>query len=462
MMRVLVFSLFVGMALAAPQGYNYQSNYAANTGGALTYPQIQLLQQFASQQEQSVVQQQTVTITEPQAPVQAQNIAPAGGSHFGNQLIQLASYGQQQQQVQQPQQLQGVPQGFSQSIQQQIPAVEQQLQPQALPVPQPLAQPQVQPQLQSLQPAPQLPQAQPEPQLQLQQPQPQFVPLPQAQPQPQPQPQFLAQPQQQPQAQPQPQFLPQPQAQPQFVPQLQAQPQPQYQPQPQFVPQPQPQPQFLPQPQALPQSQAEPQQQQSVQYSSAPQPLPQTAQHHAPAITRAPESAYYNKEYYYLSAPQENYVLPPDFNDQLNKFKKNLRVVFIKSPEQKGLENATLQLVKDNQQPKTAIYVLTKQHSAAELAKKLQQQPASAQQKPEVIFIKYRTPQEAEHAQHTIQSQYESLNGPNHFNFEGGVATHNFIGSTAAIEPRIRPVEESAGVANAATQSPLDYLPPAE
>lgn len=367
----------MGAALTAPQGYNYQLNYVTNGGEDLSYPQVQLLQQLISQQEQSVEQQRTVTISEPQALVQSQNIAQVAGSQFENHLIQQISYGQQQQQVQQAQGVskvsQGQTQGFSQLIQQQIP------------------QPQVQQQIQSLQPA--------------QQEAPQPEPLPQVQAQPQPQPQFL------PQSEPEP------------------------------APQTQPQSQFFP--------------------TSLKLPVQPAHYQHVSSLPRASEPTYYNKEFYYLSAPQENYEPPQDFDDQLSKLKKNLRIVFIKAPEQNGLEKAVLQLVKDSQQPRTAIYVLTKQHNAAELAEKLQQLPASVQQKPEVVFIKYRTRQEAEHAQRTIQSQYESLSGPNHFNFEGLVTTHNAIGSTAAIEPRQRPAEESA-IANAATPSPLDYLPPAE
>ncbi|XP_011208666.2 uncharacterized protein LOC105229875 [Bactrocera dorsalis] len=427
MMRVLVFSLFVGAALAAPQGYNYQLNYAPNFGGALTYPQVQLLQKFAAKQEQSVIEQQTVTISEPQAHVQSQNDAPAGGSQFANQLIQLASYGQQQPQVQLSQGISEVSQtqtlGFSLPIQQPIPSAEQQA----------VHQVSVPPvQIKFPQPAQQQ----------------QTLAQPQIQTEPQPQPQLLLQPE--PQPLPQPQLQSQPQVQHEFFPQSQ--------PQPQLVPQVQPTVQLQPQPQLLPQPlpQVSPQ---------TPQPLSQPAQpvhiQHASPLPRTPEPTYYNKEYYYLSAPQENYELPPDFNNLLSKMKKNLRVVFIKAPEQNGLTKTALQLLKDSQQPKTAIYVLTKQHSAAELAKKLQQQPGSAQQKPEVIFIKYRTRQEAEHAQRTIQSQYESLKGPNHFNVESVVPTQNFIGSTAGIEPRQRPAEQSV-VTSATTPSPLDYLPPAE
>ncbi|XP_039960292.1 mediator of RNA polymerase II transcription subunit 15-like [Bactrocera tryoni] len=408
------FSLFVGAALAAPQGYNYQLNYAPNFGGALTYPQVQLLQKFAAKQEQSMVQQQTVTISEPQAPVQSQNIATVGGSQFANQLIQLANYGQQQQQAQLSQGISEVQQAQTHSFSQQIPSVEQQPLPLALP------QPQVHPQTQSPQPAQQQPQTLAQPQLQ-------SASLPQIQAEPQPQPQFLLQPQ--PQTLPQPQLQPQPQIQQQFFPQSQRQPQ--------LVPQ------------VQPTVQLQPQLAQPIQFQ------------HASPLSRIPEPTYYNKEYYYLSAPQENYELPPDFNNLLSKMKKNLRVVFIKAPEQNGLTKTALQLLKDSQQPKTAIYVLTKQHNAAELAKKLQQQPGLAHQKPEVIFIKYRTRQEAEHAQRTIQSQYESLNGPNHFNFESVVPTQNFIGSTAAIEPRQRPADQIV-VTSTTTPSPLVYLPPAE
>ncbi|XP_053946671.1 uncharacterized protein LOC128855635 [Anastrepha ludens] len=335
-------SLFVGVALAAPQGYNYQVNPGANNNAGFPFEQ---LQRFANQQGHSEL-----------------SIGQANGNNGSPlQLVQQLSSYEQHQQVQQ--------------LQQQA-LIAEQLQPPALPHPQ--------------------------------------LPL---QPQPQPQPQPLLQLTSQPQPQPLPQLAPQPQPQPL----------------PQLAPQPQPQPLL----------------------QLAPQLPPQPQPHFQPAHVNVPAPAKYKKEFYFLSSPRENFELPHDFQDQLKSFKKNLRVIFVKAPEHTGIENAALQLVKQSQQSNTVVYVLTKQHNAADLAKKLDQLRVTAPQKPEVVFVKYRTPEEAELAQRTIQSQYESLDGPNYFNYEGSVPTHNFIGSTEAKGPQKVATKE-------AVASPLDYLPPAE
>ncbi|XP_054729363.1 uncharacterized protein LOC129238360 [Anastrepha obliqua] len=443
-MRVLVLSLFVGVALAAPQGYNYQLNPGANHNAGFPFEQ---LQRFANQQGHSEL-----------------SIGQANGNNGSPLQLgqQLSSY-EQHQQVQQPQQ--------------QVLTTEH-LQPPALPQPQLQLQPQ--PQL-APQPQPQpLPQLAPQPQPQLLPqlaPQPQPQPLPQLAPQPQPQllPQLAPQPQPQPlpqlAPQPQPQLLPQlapplqrqplpqlaPQPQPQPLPQLAPQPQPQLLPQLAPQPQPQPLPQLAPQPQPQPLPQLAPQPQPQLLPQLSPQLPPQPQPHFQPtnAHINVPAPAKYKKEFYYLSAPRENFELPHDFQDQLKSFKKNLRVIFVKAPEHTGIENAALQLVKQSRQSNTVVYVLTKQHNAADLAKKLDQLRVTAPQKPEVVFVKYRTPEEAELAQRTIQSQYESLDGPNYFNYEGSVPTHNFIGSTEAKGPK-------KVATNEAVASPLDYLPPAE
>ncbi|XP_037808508.1 probable basic-leucine zipper transcription factor I [Lucilia sericata] len=165
-------------------------------------------------------------------------------------------------------------------------------------------------------------------------------------------------------------------------------------------------------------------------------------QNKAPEIYQQPieeKKVSFQKEFYYLSAPPEEYETPKDLDKQLAALKKNLRVVFIKAPENNGLENAALQLAQQSANAQTAIYVLTKQHDAAELAQKLQTVQTSTPQRPEVAFIKYRTQEEAEHAQRVIQAQYEALDGPNHINRPDTGVTHNFVGATGSsngVEPR--------------------------
>ncbi|XP_055384037.1 protein doublesex-like, partial [Condylostylus longicornis] len=109
--------------------------------------------------------------------------------------------------------------------------------------------------------------------------------------------------------------------------------------------------------------------------------------------------------------------------------RRNLRVVIIKAPENKGLTDAALQLAKSSSSDKTAVYVLTKQTDLGELQNKLAQSQDVHANKPEVHFVKYRTPEEAEHAQHSIQAQYNNLNGPTQISNEGVAPVQSFVGS---------------------------------
>uniref|UniRef100_A0A1I8PL51 DUF243 domain-containing protein n=1 Tax=Stomoxys calcitrans TaxID=35570 RepID=A0A1I8PL51_STOCA len=166
----------------------------------------------------------------------------------------------------------------------------------------------------------------------------------------------------------------------------------------------------------------------------------------------------FQKEFYYLSAPQDDYETPSGLDQQLATIKKNLRIVFIRAPESNGLENAALQLAKQAAQQQTAIYVLTKQHDASELAQKLNSVHTTPQQ-PEVAFIKYRTPAEAEHAQRVIQAQYEALEGVNHINRPDVGVSHNFVGSTAGLDPRTS--HTGTGEKIGIGKPPSTYLPSA-
>jgi len=100
---------------------------------------------------------------------------------------------------------------------------------------------------------------------------------------------------------------------------------------------------------------------------------------------------------------------------------KGLRVVFIKGPENKGLEDAALALAKQAAQQETAIYVLNKQADIGDLAQKLNAIKSNSNNKPEVHFVKYRTPEDAANAQRAIQGQYDQLGGSSQAH-DGGVA----------------------------------------
>ncbi|XP_075160787.1 uncharacterized protein LOC142233665 [Haematobia irritans] len=129
----------------------------------------------------------------------------------------------------------------------------------------------------------------------------------------------------------------------------------------------------------------------------------------------------YNTEFYTFVAPEGAFDDPHAAEQFAASIKKNVRVIFIKNPENKGLEDAVLNLAKNAASQKTAIYVLNKQHDLGELASKFNAIRNDANAKPEVHFVKYRTPEDAANAQRAIQGQYDSLGGKSQ-NFNGGVA----------------------------------------
>ncbi|XP_073820016.1 uncharacterized protein [Musca autumnalis] len=127
------------------------------------------------------------------------------------------------------------------------------------------------------------------------------------------------------------------------------------------------------------------------------------------------------KEFYTFSANDADFNEPASADQYASALKKGLRVIFIKGPENNGLEDAALALAKQAGQQQTAIYVLNKQADLGDLANKLNSIGNNNNQKPEVHFVKYRTAEDAANAQRAIQSQYDNLGGRSQ-SFNGGVA----------------------------------------
>ncbi|XP_011195151.2 uncharacterized protein LOC105220413 [Zeugodacus cucurbitae] len=134
----------------------------------------------------------------------------------------------------------------------------------------------------------------------------------------------------------------------------------------------------------------------------------------------------YEKEFYTYTADDSAFD-EPEANQQVSySAKKNLRVIFIKGPENNALEKAVVNLAKHASEQRTAIYVLQKQASVSDLANKLQASHDVHNHQPEVHFVKYRTPEDAANAQKAIQAQYDQLGGSSQ-SHNGGVApVHNF------------------------------------
>ncbi|XP_065355255.1 uncharacterized protein LOC135949589 [Calliphora vicina] len=156
-----------------------------------------------------------------------------------------------------------------------------------------------------------------------------------------------------------------------------------------------------------------------------------------------------DKEFFTYSANEDDFNDPAASNQLANSVKQGLRVVFIKGPENKGLEDAALALAKQAADQKTAIYVLNKQADLGNLADKLNNLNKNSNNKPEVHFVKYRTPEDAANAQKAIQGQYDSLGGPSQ-SHNGGVAPVLNFASQAPVS--------NHGAASSPSSS---YIPPA-
>ncbi|XP_017471112.1 PREDICTED: uncharacterized protein LOC108362585 [Rhagoletis zephyria] len=148
--------------------------------------------------------------------------------------------------------------------------------------------------------------------------------------------------------------------------------------------------------------------------------------------------AEYEKEFFTYTADENDFSEPAGNDQVVESLKKNLRVIFIKGPEGNGLEKAAVNLARSISEERTAIYVLQKQADLGGLANQLQAQNDIQRSKPEVHFIKYRTPEDAANAQRAIQSQYDQLAGKSQSHDGGAAPVHNF--ASPAAQPAPRPV----------------------
>lgn len=153
----------------------------------------------------------------------------------------------------------------------------------------------------------------------------------------------------------------------------------------------------------------------------------------------------FNKEFFTYTAPEEDFADREATQHIANMLKRNLRVLFIKSPEHQGLTNAALQLAKQSSEQRTAIYVLTKQADVGELAQRLQQENQSQAHKPEVHFVKYRTSEDAVRAQQLIQQQFDALGGSSRSSDEGVAPVLDFSSAPVGSEGQVQAQPASGG-----------------
>ena len=143
-----------------------------------------------------------------------------------------------------------------------------------------------------------------------------------------------------------------------------------------------------------------------------------------------------NKEIFIHSAPEETEVIgeQPGIENP-GPIRQNYRVVFIKAPAQNlHLNLHALKRAQAANEEKTVIYVLSKKPDLTNIQSQLVNvQNAPKTSKPEVFFIKYKTPQEANRAQQEIQSQYDALGGSTRISDEVVAPVKSVIGGISAL-----------------------------
>lgn len=171
---------------------------------------------------------------------------------------------------------------------------------------------------------------------------------------------------------------------------------------------------------------------------------------------RTPKKAIVTKNFFIHSAPEETEAeIEEELADLQQQPRKHYNVLFVKTPSQTN-RAAALNLAKAIKEEKTVVYVLAKKTSASDLQDAIQQAPQTIN-KPEVFFIKYRTPEEAANAQRQIQSQYDSLGGSTTITDEGVAPATSVIGSLDASEEEEDEEEQQQQLDNTQGQQQQHY-----
>ncbi|CAD6993498.1 unnamed protein product [Ceratitis capitata] len=193
-------------------------------------------------------------------------------------------------------------------------------------------------------------------------------------------------------------------------------------------------------------------------------PEPQQAQHLQQQKQQAPESeTVISKRFYLHAAPEDDEGEVKQHHVTVGKPRKNYNVVFIKSSD-KSSPKTSLKITPAVNEEKTVIYVLNKKHDATDIDTQVYE-PVTSTAKPEVYFIKYKTAEEAAHAQQTIQAQYDALGGSTQVSNEGVAAESSVIGALEAAATTAKHTEAEAAAESAADDaagaSEATHSPPA-
>lgn len=191
------------------------------------------------------------------------------------------------------------------------------------------------------------------------------------------------------------------------------------------------------------------------------------------------------KQFYLISAPEDNENQGKTKHLVLGRPQKNYRVVFIKAPNS-GAGNVKYSAEFAPQEEKTVIYVLNKKENELDAGDIATPAPTTPS-KPEVFFIKYKTDDEAQQAQKEIQgrtfqqvlkkikiiiklylyfiylAEYDKLGGTNEVADETTAPITSVIGSLDSLNPdgsyNYRQTNENSGKIPAPEVPSSQYLP---
>ncbi|XP_061398480.1 rRNA 2'-O-methyltransferase fibrillarin-like [Musca vetustissima] len=138
------------------------------------------------------------------------------------------------------------------------------------------------------------------------------------------------------------------------------------------------------------------------------------------------EAPLVHKQFITVSAPEDSDSLSQTKHLVIGRPQKNYRVVFIKAPSSSS-SNVKLSAEFAPKEEKTVIYVLSKKDSALEVNDIATPAP-TVPSKPEVFFIKYKTEQEAQHAQRQIQAEYDKIQGSSEHTDAGVAPQQSVVG----------------------------------
>ncbi|XP_017869482.1 PREDICTED: nuclear transcription factor Y subunit beta [Drosophila arizonae] len=150
-------------------------------------------------------------------------------------------------------------------------------------------------------------------------------------------------------------------------------------------------------------------------------------QYHAEQHQQQQQQPIVSKRFFIHSAPEDIEEEYKERHITVGVPKRNYNVVFIKSP-QRSNKKTSIKISPAVNEDKTVIYVLSKKTDSSDIHAEVVEQPSSTS-KPEVFFIKYKTNEEAAHAQQQIQAQYDSLGGTSQLTDEGVAPVTSVIGA---------------------------------